>query len=132
VPGKDYTYRSKLEQDLIDELAKKVQQPQSNVPPEIWTPEEYEYRTIREAEKRKFKESIMQDWNEIRKKDPNEEFRRQTVKDIAEIKSAIRKIGILLSEDAPSKEMQNKHKMLKDAYKKYKMIEALVVGEETK
>ena len=74
----------------------------------------------------------MQDWNEIRKKDPNEEFRRQTVKDIAEIKSAIRKIGILLSEDAPSKEMQNKHKMLKDAYKKYKMIEALVLGEETK
>lgn len=130
--GNDNRYSLDLEKHIMEKLSQQVQQPQENLPPEIWTPEEYEYRTIREAEKRKFKESIMQDWNELRKKDPNEEFRRQTVKDIAEIKSAIRKIGILLSEDAPSKEMQNKHKMLKDAYKKYKMIEALVLGEETK
>lgn len=123
-------YTSKQEQDLIDELTKKIGTCQENYPPDIWKPEEYELHKIKEQEQRKFKDAIMQDWNEIQRKDPNEQFRRQTVKDIAEIKDAIRKIGILLSEDEPSKEMQDKHKMLKDAYKKYKMIEALVLGEK--
>jgi hypothetical protein len=71
----------------------------------------------------------MQDWNEIAKQNPDEQFRRQTKKDITEIKDAIRKIGILFGDDAPSAAMLKKHKMLKDAYNKYKMIEALVLED---
>jgi hypothetical protein len=93
-------------------------------------PESVEYEKLREMEHRKFKDAIMQDWEQLRKKDPDEQFRRQTNKDIAEIKDAIRKIGILFGEDAPSKAQMKKHKMLKDAYNKYKMIEALVLEGE--
>ena len=72
----------------------------------------------------------MQEWKVLKEQDPNEQFRKQTTKDIAEIKEAIRKIGIMFGGDAPSKEMMKKHKMLKDAYNKYKMLEALVLGQD--
>lgn len=100
-----------------------------NDPTEIWKPESYEYKKLQETERRKFKDAIMQDWNEIRKQDPDEQFRRQVTNDIAQIKDAIRKIGILFDEDAPSHVTAKKRKMLKDAYKKYKMIEALVLED---
>lgn len=92
-------------------------------------PESIELDRIRNTEQRKFKEAIMQDWQQLKERDPQDEFRKQTIKDIGEIKDAIRKIGILFGDDAPSKEMMNKHKMLKDAYNKYKMIEALVLED---
>jgi len=96
---------------------------------EFILPESVEYEKLRQVERRKFKDAIMQDWDQLRKQDPDEQFRRQTIKDIAEIKDSIRKIGILFGEDAPSNAQMKKHKMLKDAYNKYKMIEALVLEE---
>ena len=97
---------------------------------EFILPESVEYEKLRQAEQRKFKDAIMQDWDQLRKQDPDEQFRRQTIKDISEIKDSIRKIGILFGEDAPSKVQMKKHKMLKDAYNKYKMIEALVLEQD--
>lgn len=93
-------------------------------------PESVEYDRLRKVEQNKFKNTIMQDWEQLKERNPNEQFRRQINKDMAEIKDAIRKIGIMFGEDAPSKEMMEKHKMLKDAYNKYKMIEALVLGQD--
>lgn len=94
---------------------------------EFILPKSVEYDRLRDIEQRKFKDAIMQDWNQLKERDPNEEFRRETKKDIAEIKDAIRKIGIMFAEDKPSKKTMEDHKMLKDAYNKYKMIEALVL-----
>lgn len=120
-----------LEKDIIRQLSEQVKKNiPSEFPPELWKPDSYELDKIRSDQEKKFREQMMQDWREIQQKNPDEEFRRKTTKDISEIKDAIRKLGILFSEDAPSKEMQAKYKMLKDAYKKYKMVEALILGQD--
>ena len=118
-----------LTERLTEETDKAMMQSFGLPSNEFILPESVEYDRLREVERRKFKDAIMQDWEQLRKQDPDEQFRRQTIKDIAEIKDSIRKIGILFGEDAPSKAQMKKHKMLKDAYHKYKMIEALVLEQ---
>ena len=135
MPGKDNMHgidlEEKIKEMLVDrmkkDMDKKITDAITGPPNEFILPESVEYDRLRKIEQNKFKDAIMQDWEEIKERDPNEQFRRQTKKDISEIKDAIRKIGIMFGEDAPSKEMMEKHKMLKDAYNKYKMIEALVL-----
>ena len=126
--GREMT--KKLDKQFTDSLQNKILIGTDEDKSEIWKPEKYEYEKLRKDHERKFRDNMMQDWNEIRKQDPDEQFRRQTKADIAEIKDAVRKVGIMFGEDAPSKEMMKKHKMLKDAYNKYKMIEALVLEGE--
>jgi len=116
-----------LSDKMNEETDRAIMQTYGQPNNEFILPESVEYDRLRETEQRKFKDAIMQDWQQLRKRDPDEQFRRQTNKDIAEIKDSIRKIGILFGEDAPSEEQMKKHKMLKDAYNKYKMIEALVL-----
>ena len=118
----------KIDKQFTDTLINRVNIDPED-PTEIWKPESYEYKKLQEVERRNFKDTIMQDWNEIAKQNPDEQFRRQVTKDIADIKDAIRKIGILFDEDAPSHTTAKKRKMLKDAYNKYKMIEALVLED---
>jgi len=115
--------QEQIEKRITDDM-------QPKGPQDIWKPDSYEYKKERDRQQRQFKEDIFQDWQKMKETDPNEAFRKQTKKDIAEIKDAIRKIGIMFGEDAPSKEMMEKHKMLKDAYNKYKMIEALITGQD--
>lgn len=134
-PSEKYSQQMR---DLISqEFTKKIDKSFTDVltggegieyPSTVIVPDSVEYDRLRKSEQRKFKDAIMQDWNEIRKTDPNEQFRKQVTNDIAEIKDAIRKIGIMFEEDAPNK----KHKMLNDAYKKYKFTESLVLEEDEK
>ena len=143
MPGKDNMHGIDLEEDIKRMLAERIRQEadeQMNktimgkigkAPNEFILPESVEYDRIREIEQRKFKDAIMQDWEQLKRQNPDEQFRRQVTRDIEEIKDAIRKIGILFDEDAPDYQTSKKHKMLKDAYNKYKMIEALVLeGDE--
>lgn len=115
--------QEQIEKRVMDDM-------QPKGPQDIWKPESYEYKKQREVERKQFQNDIFNDWNKMKETDPNEAFRKQTKKELAEIKDAIRKIGIMFDEDAPSKELMEKHKMLKDAYNKYKMIEALITGQD--
>lgn len=138
MPGKDNMHGIDLENDIKKMLVERLRQETDKAMMKSFgqpnngfiLPESIEYDRLRNIEQNKFKDAIMQDWEQLKERDPNEQFRRQTNKDMAEIKDAIRKIGIMFGEDAPSKEMMKKHKMLKDAYNKYKMIEALVLGQD--
>lgn len=138
MPGKnDNMHGIDLEEDIKRMLVERLRQEADKAMMksfgepnnEFILPESIEYDRLRRTERRKFKDAIMQDWQQLKDRDPNEQFRRQTNKDLAEIKDAIRKIGIMFREDAPSEETMEKHKMLKDAYNKYKMIEALVLDD---
>ncbi len=137
MPGKDATHGLDLEESIKRMLAERLRKETDDAmmkslgmpSNKFILPESIELDRIRDIEQRKFKDSIMQDWQQLKERDPNEEFRRETKEDIAEIKDAIRKIGIMFGDDAPSREMMKKHKMLKDAYNKYKMIEALVLDD---
>lgn len=122
---------NKIQEDLIRRIEERVMSDiQPKGPPDIWKPESYEYNKQRDVSRKQFQNDILNDWTKIKKKDPNEIFRKQTTKDIAEIKDAIRKIGIMFDEDTPSEKVMKNHKMLRDAYNKYKMIEALILGQD--
>ena len=62
--------------------------------------------------------------------DPIDKLREEMREELNDIKKAIRKIGVMLDGDAPSEEILEKHKTLRDAYRKYKMIEALILGQQ--
>ncbi len=62
--------------------------------------------------------------------DPVDKLREEMREELSDIKKAIRKIGVMLDGDAPSEKMLEKHKTLRDAYRKYKMIEALILGQQ--
>jgi hypothetical protein len=135
MPDPSEKYSKQIRELISKEFTKKIDKQFTDVltggegleyPSTVIVPDSVEYDRLRKTEQRKFKDAIMQDWNEIRKTDPNEQFRKQVTKDIAEIKDAIRKIGIMFEEDKPNK----KHKMLNEAYKKYKFTEALVLDDE--
>lgn len=132
MPGKDEIhYATKIQEHMIRGIEERIMSDEVPIgPPDIWKPKSYEYETDRNTARKKFQKDIFSDWDKLRQKDPNEEFRHKTTKDIAEIKDAIRKIGIMFDEDVPSKEQMDNHKMLRDAYKKYKMIEALILGKD--
>ena len=59
-----------------------------------------------------------------------EQVRRKIQPQLDEIQEGMRKIGILLDSDLPDEESFKKFKMLREAYRKYKMIEALVLGQD--
>ena len=63
--------------------------------------------------------------------DPVQRIRKEMHEELDEIKTAIRKMGIMLDSDKPSQEQLEKSKMLKEAYMKYKMVEGLVLGKDS-
>lgn len=67
---------------------------------------------------------------EKKRQDPIEILRDEMRGELNDIKKAIHTIGILLDGDKPTDEMLEKHKMLREAYRKYKMIEALILGQQ--
>lgn len=125
--NKEIQFANNLQEDMIRRIEERIiNDTVPKGPKDIWKPKNYAIDVAR----RNFQSDILNEWEKYQRKDPNERFRKQTTKDITEIKDAIRKIGIMFGEDAPSKEMMKKHKMLKDAYNKYKMIEALILGQD--
>ena len=135
MPDPSEKYSQQIADLLQKEFTKKIDKGFTDVltgggdieyPSTVIVPSSVEYDRLRRSEQRKFKDAIMQDWEQLKRQNPDEQFRKQVTKDIAEIKDAIRKIGIMFEEDAPNK----KHKMLNEAYKKYKFTEALVLEDE--
>ena len=121
-----------IDEDTIKKLKEGFQDHIGDIEKEalgdVWVPEEYKY----EKTKKQFQKDIYKEWEKQAKRtrDPVERLRKELHDELDEIKDAIRKIGILLDSDAPTEEQLEKYKMLKDAYLKYKMIEALVLGKE--
>lgn len=83
---------------------------------------------------RQYRQKIYSEWKQMgtQIKDPVQVLREEMNTQLTEIRTAIRKLGILLDSDAPTPEQLEKHKALKEAYLKYKMIEKLVLGEDSK
>ena len=50
--------------------------------------------------------------------------------EVEHLKEAMRRIGVLLDTDLPDQKAFDEFKMLREAFKKYKMVEKLVLGDE--
>lgn len=62
--------------------------------------------------------------------DPVQRELRDLRNEVEYLKDAMRRIGVLLDTDLPDEKMFNEFKMLREAFKKYKMVEKLVLGED--
>ena len=62
--------------------------------------------------------------------DPVQRELRDLRNEVEHLKDAMRKFGILLDTDLPDSRAFEEFKMLREAYKKYKMVEKLVLGED--
>ncbi len=137
MPGKDAmdNFAANIYEEMQKQMDKKIMSEsdwyEDKKIEEIWvSPTEREQIEIDEKNRmyQKKIEDMMR--NERVRQDPVEQLRKEMRGELEDIKRAIRKIGVMLDSDAPTKEMLEKHKTLRDAYRKYKMIEALILGQQ--
>jgi len=135
---KDMTMPGKDEEQMIKEIMEDYQERDwyDNVKPkDIWvSPDEKEKINTEAANEkaRKQLEKVMREYQQQDKLKPKsdvERLRDEMMREIRDIKKAIHILGILLESDEPSREDLEKHKTLREAYRKYKMIEALTLGQ---
>ena len=119
-------------EEIDKEMMKERDWYEEKIIQDIWvSPTEKEKIEI-EAKNREYQkqiEDMMRDRGSQRP-NPVDKLREEMREELNDIKKAIRKIGVMLDGDAPSEEMLEKHKTLRDAYRKYKMIEALILGQQ--
>lgn len=137
MPGKDLQdeWSENIYGEMMKELDKKIMEKrdwyEEKIIPDIWvSPTEQEKIAVEKAN-RKYQKEIEDMMRQTRplRPDPIDDLRKEMREELADIKRAIRKIGVMLDGDAPSEEILEKHKTLRDAYRKYKMIEALILGQ---
>ena len=126
MPGKYNVYD---ENDLPKELRKWMEKDEE-VPQEIMLPR-------KEVEQKHLNDQIdllRKQMEYERKKheqnDPVARELRDLRNEVEHLKDAMRKIGVLLDTDLPDGEAFDEFKMLRDAFKKYKMVEKLVLGDK--
>lgn len=120
-----------MEKQIVDALAKRVDgEITRDMLDQVWVPDEYKRKTAQD----RFRRELYNDWKEVSRqaRDPVQKMREEIHAELKEVKDAVRKLGIMLDSDAPTAEQLKKHKMLKEAYLKYKMIEKLTLGEDVK
>jgi len=138
MPGKEdmYNYAEQIRKQMIEEMDNKIMSGRdwydaAPMPDKIWVSPTEQETIDAEAQNEKFTKQITDMMrNEKNRIDPVEKLRREMREELTDIKNAIRKIGVMLDGDAPSDEALAKHKTLREAYKKYKMIEALILGQQ--
>jgi hypothetical protein len=105
-------------------------------PQEIWvSPEEKENQATQKSntKARKAIEQIMKEYEsqeKLKPKSDTQRLRDEMMRELRDIKKAIHTLGILLESDEPSQEDLSNHATLREAYRKYKMIEALTLGKK--
>ena len=116
---------------IMDEMSRRTQKEAEDlIMGKIILPDAVEERKMQEEWQKK----LYKEWKEQASQvhDPVTKLRKDVMAELADIKKALSKLGILLDSDAPTEEQLEKHKTLKDAYLKYKMVEKLVLGREAK
>ena len=137
MPGKD------LQDEWIEDIQKKMMEEmdkdmmkdrdwyEGKIIKDIWVSPTEKEKTATEERNRQFQKQIEDMLRSGQASpDPVGDLRKEMREELEDIKKAIRKIGVMLDGDAPSEEMLKKYKTLRDAYRKYKMIEALILGQQ--
>lgn len=124
-----------LHEEILKEMDKKMMDKrdwyEDKMIKDIWISPTEQEKITAEEKNRKFQKQIEDMMRGDKyKPDPVDKLREEMRDELNDIKKAIHKIGIMLDGDAPSEEMLEKYKTLKDAYRKYKMIEALILGQQ--
>lgn len=137
MPGKEQYHEwaiTQIVKDLDETITSRDLYNQA-LPKEIWvSPDEKENMATQKSntKARKAIEQIMKEYEQQEKLKPKSETQRlrdEMMRELKDIKKAIHTLGILLESDEPSQEDLSNHATLREAYRKYKMIEALTLGK---
>ena len=131
MPGQNAYDTADLPDELQDYLKHYESEQVKKMPREIVLPKKDIETQKQEDYIRQLKRLTQDELTKQRKHSEVEQMRREMRKELGDIKDAVRKLGVLLDGDKPSEKVLREHKMLRDAYNKYRMIENLILGKGT-
>jgi DNA repair exonuclease SbcCD ATPase subunit len=131
MPGHNAYDIADLPDELQDYLTQYESEQVKKLPRQIALPKDDIETQKQEDYIKQLKQLTQDELSKQRRLSEVEQLRREMRKELGDIKDAIRKMGVLLDGDKPSEKVLREHKMLRDAYNKYKMIENLILGKGT-
>jgi len=126
MPGKYDTFNNT---DLPDDLRKFMEQKEDEIVKKLAIPKELYEKQYQQDQLDSFKRALEIERERQERNDPVKRELRDLRNEVEHLKDAMRKIGVLLDTDLPDQEAFDEFKMLREAFKKYKMVEKLVLGE---
>lgn len=137
MPGNNQQYDDMTKKIMDEYTDQKERDWYDNVQPkDIWISPDEKKKVDEEQTSKDAKEAmqkILDLYEQEKKQKPLNEvdrLRNEMRDEFAEIKKALHILGIMLDQDAPTNEELAEHPTLREAYRKYKMIEALILGQK--
>ena len=131
MPGKDGAYSEEMIKQMQKEYLGKAQDYEKQYMNEpIWVSpgQQEKWKTAEKLEQ--FQKDLNRLGQIATRKEPWTHFRDEVRGDLKDIRKAIGKLGIMLDCEEPTAEELADHATLREAYRKYKMIEALILGKK--
>lgn len=119
-----------LPDEIRDMMNEYHQEKKKIMPPNILLPKDQIEEDLKKQTMDEFQKQMDRMLKEKTNVSEAERVRREIQPQLDEIKEGMRKIGIILDSDLPDEESFKKFKMLREAYRKYKMVERLVLGQD--
>lgn len=127
MPGKYNTFNHN---DLPDDIRRLMEQQEEEIERKLAIPKELYEKQHYNDQLDSFRQALELERERQERNDPVKRELRELRNDVEHLKEGMRKLGVLLDTDLPDQKAFEEFKMLREAYKKYKMVEKLVVGED--
>ena len=127
MPGKYNTFNVN---DLPDDLRNLMEKQEREIQDKLMIPKEVLEDKFRHDSLEAFRKRLDFERKQYEQNDPVQRELRDLRNEVEHLKDAMRKIGVLLDTDIPDPKAFEEFKMLREAFKKYKMVEKLVLGNE--
>ena len=114
---------------LPDDLRKLMEDQEKEIVDKLMIPRELIEKDHMETQIDILRKQMELERIKYEKNDPVQRELRDLRNEVEYLKDAMRRIGVLLDTDLPDEKMFDEFKMLREAFKKYKMVEKLVLGE---
>ena len=127
MPGKYNTFNTN---DLPDDIKRLLDYQEEEIEKKLTIPKELYEKQHYNDQLDSFRQALELERERQERNDPVKRELRELRNDVEHLKEGMRKLGVLLDTDLPDQKAFEEFKMLREAYKKYKMVEKLVVGED--
>jgi hypothetical protein len=129
MPGQFDTFNNN---DLPDDLRKLMEKQEEEIERKLAIPKELYEKQYEQDQLDSFRRALELERERQERNDPVKRELRDLRNEVEHLKDAMRRIGVLLDTDLPDQKAFDEFKMLREAFKKYKMVEKLVLGEDDK
>jgi hypothetical protein len=127
MPGKYNTFNV---DDLPHDIREFMDKQEKEIEEKIAIPKELYEKQYQQDQLDSFRQALELERERQERNDPVKRELRELRNDVEHLKEGMRKLGVLLDTDLPDEKAFDEFKMLREAYKKYKMVEKLVIGED--